>query len=198
MQPQSPNPDFDFMLKNQPQAKRGLPMAGSSKIVKIIIGVVAAVLLLVIFSSLSGRKSGGTQDMVGAVARNQEILRVTQLAQTQFQLLDPGTQALAATVSSSLTSDQQAMVKYLASSKTKLSKLQLAADTDKSTDAQLQSAQQNNQLDSAYQSYVKSALVKYQNDLQTAFKSLGPKGQAIVKNAYQSASVILNSAPLKS
>jgi hypothetical protein len=198
MQPQSPNPDFDFMLKNQPPAKRGLPIAGSSKMVKIIAGVVVAVLLLVIISSLSGHKSGGTQDMVSAVARNQEILRVTQLAQTQFQLQDPGTQSLAATVSSSLSSDQQAMVKYLADNKTSLSKQQLAADTDKTADAQMQSARQNNQLDSAYQSYVKTALAKYQSDLQTAFKSLGPKGQAIVKTAYDSAATILNSAPLKS
>jgi hypothetical protein len=132
------------------------------------------------------------------VARNQEILRVTQLAQTQLQLQDPGTQSLAATVSSSLASDQQAMVKYLADNKTSLSKQQLAAETDKTSDTQLQSAQQNNQLDSAYQSYIKAALAKYQSDLQTAFKSLGPKGQAIVKTAYDSAATILNSAPLKS
>jgi len=199
MQPQSPNPQFDFMLKNNQPAKRGLTMPSWPRPVKITGVVVIAILLLIIVSSaLSGHKNGATKDLVSAVARSQEILRVTQLTQTQLQLQDPGTQALAATVYASLSSDQQQIISYLAKSKTKISKSELAADTDKTSDSSLQAALQNNQLDSAYKSYIKSALAQYQQDLNTAYKPLGPVGKNIVKTAYGSAGTILNTAPLKS
>jgi hypothetical protein len=198
MQPSSPDPKFDFMLKNNPQPKRGLPLPSFSKPVKIILAATIGVLLLVVISSiLSGGKGGSTQPVVNAVARGQEILRVTGLTQQQIHLQDPTTQAVAATVSAALTSDQQQLSSYLASSHTKLSKLQLAADTDKTTDAQLQSASQNNNLDQAYVTYLQQALAKYQADLQTAYKAVGPKGKTILKSAYDSTSTLLSTAPLK-
>ena len=199
MQPQSPDPQFDFMLKNNPQPKRSLALPAMSKPVKIIVFAIIGVILLIIISSvLSGHKGGSTQSIVSAVAREQEILRVTQLVQTQQTLRDPGTTALASTVSASLSSQQAQLTAYLAQSHTKLSKLQLAADTDKTTDTQLQDASQNNQLDSAYKDYLKQALAKYQSELQTAYNSAGPNGKTLLKDAFDSTATLLNNAPLKS
>jgi hypothetical protein len=199
MQPTSPDPKFDFMLKNNAQPKRGLALPRMSKPVKIILGAIVAVILLVIISSvLSGHKGGATKQITAALARGQETLRVTQLSQQQFKFQDPTTQALAATVSSSLASDQQQLVAYLAKSHIKVSKLQLAADGDKNTDASLQTASQNNSLDSAYTSYLKDSLAKYQTDLQAAYATAGPNGKAILKSAFDSTAVLLGSAPLKS
>jgi hypothetical protein len=198
MQPQSPDPQYDFMLKNSPQPKRSLGLPATSKPVRIAVFVVIAILLLVIISSvLSGHKGGSTQSISSAVAREQEILRVTQLVQTQQTLRDPGTTALASTVTSTLSSQQAQLTAYLAQNHTKLSKLQLAADTDKATDAQLQDASQNNQLDSAYKNYLKQALAKYQSELQTAYNSAGPNGKNLLKDAFDSTATLLNNAPLK-
>jgi hypothetical protein len=199
MQPQNPDPQFDFMLKNSPQPKRSLALPSMSRPVKIAAFAILGILLLIITSSvLSGRKDGGTQSIISAAAREQEILRVTQLAQTQQTLRDPGTTALAATVTSTLTSQKAQLTAYLAQNHTKLSKLQLAADTDKTVDAQIQDASQNNQLDSAYKNYLKQALAKYQAELQTAYKSAGPKGKLILKDAFDSNDTLLANAPLKS
>jgi hypothetical protein len=199
MQPTSPDPKFDFMLKNNPQPKRGVPLPRMSKPVKIILGVIVGLILLTVISSLlSGRNSGANQPIINAMARDQEILRVTQLVQQQLRLQDPTTQALAATVSSVLSSDKQQLGTYLANNKAKPSLAVLAADLDKNADAQLQSASQNNNLDTAYAAYVKDGLTKYQSDLQTAYKSAGPKGKLILKSAFDSTTTLLGSSQLKS
>jgi hypothetical protein len=198
MQPQSPNPNFDFMLKDQPQPKRSL-MPNLSKPLKIGLAVAGGIILLIIISSLlSGRKSSASQPIIGALARGQEILRVTALIQQPpLQLRDPQTQALSATVSSSLSSDRQQLISYLAKNHTKVSAVQLAADINKSTDASLQSASQNNNLDSAYVTYLKSNLGTYQTDVQTAYKSAGPNGKALLQKSFDSVNTILSSPQLK-
>jgi len=199
MQPQNPDPQFDFMLKNNPQPKRGLSFPVMSRPVRIAVFAVAAILLLIIISSLlSGRKSGGTQSIASVVAREQEILRVTQLVQTQQTLRDPGTTALASTITSTMSSQQAQLTAYLATNHTKLGKLQLAADTDKNVDAQMQDASQNNQLDDAYKNYLEQALPKYQTELQSAYKSAGPNGKELLKDAFDSTATLLANAPLKS
>ena len=124
-------------------------------------------------------------------------LRVTAEAQ-QFNLQDPGTAALAATVTATLSSQQAQLTNYLAQSHTKISKVQLAADMDKSVDSQLQSASQNNQLDDAYKAYLKQALAKYQADLEASYKSVGPTGKSLLKEAFDSTATLLTNAPLKS
>lgn len=199
MASQEQKPDFGFMLNNQPARRRlPLPSLNLPRPVKIVLGVVIAIFVLVIISSLlSGRKSGSFQPVVGVMAREQEILRITILTQ-QLQLQDPQAQALAATVTSSLTSDQQQFSTYLAQNKFKPSPTQLAADTDKSSDNTLQTASQNNTLDSAYEAYLKSALGQYLSDLQTAYKSAGPNGKRLLSGSFDSAQTILNSPPLKS
>jgi hypothetical protein len=198
MQPKSPSPDFDFMLKDNKPAKRPLPIPNLPKPVKIALAVLGILILIIIaLSLLSGRKNGGSQSFINVLARAQETLRVTTLAQ-QLKLQDPQTQALAATVSAALSSDEKQFTSYLANGHTKVSKAQLAADTEKSTDSSLQAASQNNSLDTAYINYLRNALVKYQSDLQAAQSGAGPNGQKLLTGSIESTRAIMNSAPLKS
>jgi len=198
-QPQNPNHDFDFMLKDQPPARRGLTMPNLPRPALYgLVGVAVIILLIIVFSVISGRKGGNTQPIFGVVARNQETLRVTDLVQNQLQLQNPQTKALAATATASLSSDKQQLTAYLATSHTKLSAVQLAADADKATDSSLQAAAQNNGLDQAYVSYLRDALTRYQTDLKAAYQKAGPKGKAILQAAYDSAGAMLGSPPLKS
>jgi hypothetical protein len=200
MQPHSPSPDFDFMLKNNQPAKRGLtlPMPNLPKPIKIALAILAGlILIIIVFSVLSNRNKGSAEPLVGVVARVQETLRVTAMAQQQLGLKDPQTLALAATVNSALSSDKKQISSYLVKNHLKVSANQLAADTDKSTDSSLQTASQNNNQDRAYVSYIKSALSKYQTDLQNASKTAGPNGQKILAGSIESTRALLNSAPIK-
>lgn len=198
MQPQSPNPNFDFMLKDQPKTNRGFNMPNLPKPVKIGLGIIVGLILIAIVGSLlSGRNSGKSQSFAGVMARASETIRVTAAAQ-QLQLQDPQTQALAATVNASFSSDQQQISAYLAGNHIKVSKAQLAADTDKTTDSSLQTASQNNGLDAAYVSYIQGALTKYETDLENAAKGAGPNGKKILTSSIESVRTLLNSAPIKS
>ncbi len=188
------------MLKDQPPARRGLPLPSLNlpRPLKIVLWAVGGiVLLIIIVSAFSGRSSGSTTAIAGALARGQETLRVTALVQ-QLQLQDPQTQGLAATVSNSLTSDQIQLKNYLARNHDKVSPAQLAADTDSTTDASMQSASQNNGLDDAYVSYLRSSLGKYEQDLQNAYKLAGPNGKRLLSADFDSAQTLLSSPPIKS
>lgn len=197
MQPQSPNPNFDFMLKNSPQPKRSFGMPGIPKPAKYALLIVVTLAVLIIaFSLISGRHKSSSQPIVGSLARNAETLRVTALV-NQLQLQDPQTQALAATVTTTLTSDSAQLSTYLTKNHIKVSKKVLAADTDTSTDQNMQTASQNNSLDSAYVSYLKTALAKYQTDLLNAYNAAGPNGKKVLSPAYQNTQVLLAVPPLK-
>lgn len=201
MPPQSPNPDFDFMLKNQQPAKRGLPLPGLNlpRPIKITLFVALGIILLVIISSLlRGGSSNSTAAITGVLARGQETLRVTQLVQQQLQLQDPQAQGLAATISNSLSSDQVQLKNYLARNHAKINAALLASDIDKNTDSSMQTASENNGLDDAYKSYLKGALAKYENDLQAAYKLAGPNGKKILSDAIDGVQTLLSSPPLKS
>jgi archaellin len=195
MQPQNPDPKFDFMLKDQPPARRSL-MPNLPKPAMIALIVIAAIILLIVISSLlSNRGKSSTQPFINAAARAQETLRVTALAKQQLH--DSQTQALAATVNAALGSDEQQIINYLANSHITASKTQLAAVLDRTADTSLQTAAQNNNLDSAYVTYLQAALTKYESDLENATKSAGPNGRKVLLSASQSTHTLLNSPPLK-
>jgi hypothetical protein len=197
MQPKSPSPDFDFMLKSQPKQRRRLAMPNLPKPVLIGLAVLLVLILLIVVSSvMSGRKTDKFQPFVSALARDQETLRITSFAQ-QLQLRDPQTQAMAATAANALASDKQQMIDYLQKNGTKVSPAALGADNDKASDTSLQTAAQNNGLDAAYVTYMKTALGKYENDLKIAYVSSGPKGKQILADASASVMTLLNSPPLK-
>src|SRR5579862_8131295 len=142
MQPQNPNPDFDFMFKDKQSSKKSLlPSLNLPKPAKIGLAIVVGLIILTVISSLlSGRNKGSTQAFIDVLARGQETQRVTQLVQQQLQLQDPQTIALAATVSSSLASDTAQITSYLSKDHIKVNSAQLAADKEPSTDASMQTA----------------------------------------------------------
>lgn len=196
--PQSPNPNFDFILKEKQPSRAGLPLANLPKPAKIGLAVLGGIILIIVITSLLSGKGGTGQPLIGVLARGQEILRVTQLVQQQQPAPDQATLSLAATVSSDLSSDQQQLTAYLANNKIKVSTAQLAIDTDHSSDTLIQNAAQNNNLDQAYISYLQQNLNKYENDLQTAYKAAGPNGKAILQTAFDGTSTLLTNPPLKS
>jgi hypothetical protein len=194
VQPQSPNPDFDFILKDSPKAGRSIKLPKPMLIVGAALLLI--ILIIIIGSVLGSRGKNFSKATLGAVARGQETLRVTAAVQ-QLNLQDPSTKALASTVNSTLTSDQQQLEDYLAKNKVKVSKLQLNASLDKNTDTAMQTASQNNNLDQAYIDYLRQSLAKYQADLQSAYGGVGPNGKIIVKDSLNSVNTLLTNPPLK-
>jgi hypothetical protein len=198
MQPeQAPPPDYNFILQDKPQPKKSL-LPGAPKVLVYGAGAVIVILIFILFFGLLfGKKNTGSADMMEAIGRSQEISRVTE-AQSQ-KLKDPTTLSVASTTQASMTSEQSEMSSWLAKRKIKAEPKKLAIYKNSATDDQMQQAAQNNNLDSAYRSYLQKALADYAATLSKAYRATSsPTAKTILKESFDSTQTLLSAPPLKS
>ena len=148
--------------------------------------------MLVLFGILLFGGSTGNSPVVDSIARSQEIIRISSSLGTQ-QGIDTNTKDLAVTVKASLSSQQQQLIAYLKSKGTKIDPAKEVIYKNSSTDAQISSATQNNDLLVFYKSYLKTNLPLYESALQKAYASADSKDKPILSNAYTSSQTILSS-----
>jgi len=193
----APNQPYDFILRDPQASKRGFSLPGGAGPVKILYGLGAALVLIIIFVMFTGHGGvSNSKNLIAVAGRAQEIARVSDLVQSQSN--DPNTQYLAETTEIALQSQQAQITAYLTAHKVKIDKAQLALYQDKNTDAQLTTAQQNNQLEQAYDSYLKSSLNTYETSLQTAAKGASKTSLAILQDASNSTAVLLKAPEVTS
>ena len=195
-QPTPPNPNYEFIMKDAPKKKMSLPSLDLPKPAKyILLGLGGLIVVIVLFSLLGGGPKGGT-GVTNLMAEQQEIVRVSTLAQTLTK--DSTTQALVATVNASVSSEQSELAGYLGKNAPRSNSKLLAKDKNASTDLVLNGAVQKNNLETTYDTYLRQALGAYQTDLNQAFKdSKSSSLKAILSRAYQSTQTLLSSFPLK-
>jgi hypothetical protein len=197
-QPASPNPQYDFIMNSGQQPKKGwLPNLGLPRPVQYGLAAVLVLIVLIIsWALLFGGKSGSTQEIISLMARAQEISRVSTLAGQQTQ--DSNTKALAATVNSALGSQETQLKNYLSIAGQKIDSKLLAADQNSAIDTQLQSAVQNNNLESTYINYLSDNLTAYKSSITSEFtKTSSSQLKAILSDAYDSVQTILSSPSFK-
>lgn len=196
MQPQGSTPNYDFIMKDSPPSKRSL--LPSKNPILIICGIVVLILLVIVAFGVvnSNKKNAAASGLLEALGRVQEINRVT--AAQVSNLKDPSVSSLAATIQASTNTEKAQLNNYLVGQKIKIDKNKLAAYQNKNTDTQMASALQNNSLDSAYLTYLKSALSAYSQSLKAAYPSAGPNAKIILQDAFDSTQTLLSSPPLKS
>jgi hypothetical protein len=197
--PSSPNPQYDFILKDQPKPKRsfkiptfGLPRAAAVALVSTL----GLFLIIILAHAVLGGKTTNADALIKATARAQEVVRVSKLVEPLAHNSD--TQGLVATTEAALTSDQTQITAYLKRAKIKAGPKNLTIYLNKNTDAQMQAAGQNNSLDSAYASYLKQSLISYKADLQLAAKGASKLRLQILNRAFQSTSTLLSAPQLAS
>ncbi len=187
-----PGSKFDFILNSGQKPKRKIT-SSLSKIPRSILIPVGALILLFILLSLpslfSGKNKAVTNQLIGLAARQQEILRVSDVAEPLLQEND--THNLEATTTASITSDQIALTGYLGKNNVKLDGKTLAAYINKTIDSQLATAHQSNAADQAYMDYLAEKLADYRASLKSAYAEAGPNAQLIINDSYDSAGLIL-------
>jgi hypothetical protein len=197
MQPEKTTPpDYNFILQDKPKPKKSL-LPDMPRAVLFGGGAVVAILLLIlIFGLFFGKKNTGTANILEAVGRGQEISRVTEVQSPNLK--DPTTISLASTTQAALTSQQSELASWLAKHKVKTDPKSLAIYKNSATDNQLQQAAQNNNLDSAYLSYLQKALSDYVATLSNAYRATSsPSAKVILKDSFNSTETLLSSGPLK-
>lgn len=200
MQPQTPSPNpqqYDFIMKDRQPTKKGFKLAFLKlpKPVLIFLGAVLGVIILIIaLSVISGSGKSANVDYISAIARAQEISRVSTAVEQLSKDVD--TQNLASTTNSALTSAQTQLSDYLTARSIKIVPTSLTVYMSEATDIQMQTAASNGNLASTYTAYLKTQLSAYQASLQAAYKTAEDNGKTILDEAYNSAKAILSSPQL--
>jgi hypothetical protein len=130
------------------------------------------------------------------MAQNQEIVRVSQLQEQKFK--DQDTKDLSATTQAVMSSQKFQFANYLSKAGVKYSPQQLLAKMNASTDTDLQTAAQNNNLDQAYIAYLKNSLTTYLDSLNSTSRT--SKSQSLkdtLRSAQNSVQTLLNSPKFK-
>lgn len=151
--------------------------------VLLIMGILLAV--------MSGGPSPTSVQLTTVAARQQELIRVSDIALKTSK--SPATLATATTLKASLTSEQKQVLGLISDSGTKLEKGQLSIKQSKKTDETLNSAAQSNAFDSAYNDYLKNNLKAYQTELKELYALGGVKTKAVATSAYDSTELIVKS-----
>jgi len=189
---------FDFILN--PQKKAGAGLAFISRIPRSILYPLIAVIALFGFifvtSALNGRKNAWSKQLTDVMARQQEIIRVSNLVQ-QRSYLENTAINLNATVTATIGSDFAQSQTYLNGQKVKLNKKKLAIYVNRQTDSTLQAAAQSNTADSVYTEYIRQKLTDYTTSLRTTAPLMGPNGKKLLQEYFDSAVVILKHLPPK-
>jgi hypothetical protein len=202
-QPQSPgeippaapsNNPYEFIMNPQKPKKPPVLIGGNSTMQRILVvvgGLIVLVILAVVVSSLL--TAGSKEKTAGllTVAQDQtELIRIATDG-TQHATTLPG-QSLAQNVRASITSDNAALLDYMAKNGQKVTPIQLAAKQSKTTDATLASALENSTYDSAFKDIIQTELQSYSTALQKAYKANpGPKGQTLLSKQYDAAKLLL-------
>jgi len=194
----SGNADFDFMLKQKPRAEKGPGrLSNLGKPAKLLIAAVVVLILTIVVALIFGGGNDSSKQVLDLMAQNQEIVRVSQLQDQKFS--DTNTKGLSATTQATMNSQKFQLGDYLTKAKAKYSEQQLAARMNNNTDTQLQTAAQNNNLDSAYISYLKTSLTSYLNSLNETFKATGSQTlKGTLQSAYNSVQTLLKSPQFSS
>lgn len=178
-----PNSQYAFILNDNPPSKRvalkGL-VSGSRSSLYVFIGC-----LVILFVAILLLRSGGqTTSLEQALGRGQEVVRVSSLVEQAAT--DDTTKSLAATTVQSLNGNR-----VILSGGKGISLKVLNQFHDRTSDGQIQSAAQNNNLASLYASYLKANLGSYKSSLMAAEQSATPKQKIGIKKSMESAQVIL-------
>lgn len=152
--------------------KLSLPGGNSfkSRIFLLVGGGIALIIVIILASSLLfGGKESNAQALVSLAAKQQEIIRISDLGITGA--IDPNVKALAQTTKLSVASQQKQLITYLASKKKKASAAQLAANKNTATDKELTAAAESNKFDEIFEQTIKAELAEYNEDVEKAYNS---------------------------
>lgn len=204
-QPQEPGPENDanpnpygFILDSQhpSEPKPRHPPSRLKKLAFMVGGGAVGLILLIILASVILGGGGASKDLISALARGQEITRVSTIAQPQLR--DSDLQGLAATTIVSLTSQQAQISTYLKSTGSKIDQKTLAQYHNSKTDSDFKTAAINGNLATAYTQYLKQNLEAYAASLQAAYKNGSSKTKTTVAPALISAQTLLKSPQILS
>jgi hypothetical protein len=192
----APQPNFDFIMKEEPKPQRSFKLPSNIPKPVFIGGVVVlGLFLLLIIGSIFSGGSGNSTEVYKLLSDATVIGGASDDA--TLYLTKPDSKTVAATTEQTMASQKTQLKSYLTSQKTKYNAKLVRTLPDSATVTSLKNAQLNNTYDQVYLGYLKSSLTSYQSDIKASYDKAGPKLKVILNDAYASNTVLLSNPPLK-
>jgi hypothetical protein len=187
--PQNPG-QFDFIVNNS------APSRGPNKKTLLLFGLGAALLVIVlgwiILSLAFGGNNSAVTPLVNIAQEQNEIVRVSKLANTSGSLSSQNVRNFAVTTQLAIQSDQTNLVAFIGKNGKKLNEKQLGVKQKTSTDSALDAAKTTGTYDTTYLSIMQTGLKNYQLSLQQTYqKSTSRAEKELLKKQYDNATLIL-------
>ena len=149
---------------------------------------------LIVISSL-GKDNGNTDQILAVVGTAGDVAKTSTLVNGKTK--DANALSLSATASATLTSELNQLNGVLTSSSVKYDTKKLVLYVDKTIEAKLTAAEQNNTLETTYYSYLKEKLEYIQARLLLLAKNPSEKLKPIISSSYESNQKLLASPQLR-
>lgn len=184
--------DYDFILQHG-EGPRGTFNASGSKTGRILVvlgGAIALIIVAVITMSLLNSGNTAGTDMLAAAQQQTELVRVADIGMQKAH--DPATQNFAATIKTTLESQQKSTTEVLAKLKVKANPKLLALGANPKTDTLLEQAEQTNQFDTVFTKTITEQLTTYQASLKTAYDAVSSKSiKQTLNDQYRQVALLL-------
>lgn len=185
MEPQAPQPDYNFILNPETPPKKAV-IGGNSTAVRLAVVagglVVLAIIALVIMKLLS---SGSGFDKPSLLSVAQDQTAILQTITGSQNLTNADLKNAVATTKLTISTQQSELLGYLSNHKFKPNDKVLALKVSAQTRKQLLDAQASSSLDDTLKTILNDQLSNYQKDLSIAFNKAGPAGKKILKSHYE-------------
>jgi hypothetical protein len=193
MTPTGPSNPYDF-LHDSPKPKKSLLPSGNSKIQRIVIALIGAVLLIIIvvvvMSILSGPGKSVVNDMVLAAQQQQELIRIAEIGEKDATT--PDTKNFVVSTRLTLESDKIRLHAIVNKSQ-KLDDKLLAQGKDSNSDKTLTTAKQTNRFDEVFTELLKKELREYQQTLKRVHDASSNKSnKAVLAEQFQHVGLLIS------
>jgi hypothetical protein len=194
LQPPNTNP-YDFIFNPAPPPKK---KAGGNLPVMLglVVGgaIILVVVIAIVMSLLNSGKGSTTEDMVGLVQSQNEIVRVS--TEGVSSAIQQTTKNLAVTAEYAVLTQQGNTTVYLAEHGRKLGTKEVALKQNARTDQQFTTAKSTSTFDLVYSQTMQSLLTDYASELKQVFtKTQNSDTKALLSNYYEQTQLLISQIP---
>ncbi|MDZ7744410.1 MAG: hypothetical protein U5K77_01470 [Candidatus Saccharibacteria bacterium] len=167
---QNEQDQYDFILNDKKGSKKSLLPAMDPKKKRLLLifggGVLFITLIVIIFGLISSLNNKDREFLINMVQQHAEIVRVAEIGEDKAR--NQATRNLAVTTKLALQSSQDDIVN-IANKTGKVSSADIAGGMSVQTDEELETAEQNNSFDEAFEEILYELLEEYRATLVEAY-----------------------------
>ena len=207
MQPNNSNPspqppsqfnsnDYDFILKSNAPKKTFLIGGSQTKTIIIFLSIVFLLIGVVLIGiTMFSNNNNPNEPLVKITQQQNEIIRIANSSNGKVRSSEA--KQLATNSSLVITTDQKALIAYLAKQKRKVSQKELILTRNKKTDSLLTEADKNDRYDETFLQIMYELLNEYQKSLTASYNNVGKNGQEILSQSFNNVTLIISNKPQK-